>query len=66
MTLLAWGNGAPDIFSSIAAVKAGQYELALGGQFGAESANRCVSVVTGFCTGMAVCTWEPVQGQASK
>jgi len=35
VTLMAWGNGAPDIFSSMAAVKSGEYELALGGQLGA-------------------------------
>ena len=35
VTLMAWGNGAPDIFSSMAAVKSGEYQLALGGQLGA-------------------------------
>lgn len=34
VTLMAWGNGAPDIFSSMAAVKEGEYALALGGQLG--------------------------------
>ena len=34
VTLLALGNGAPDLVSSIAAVKAGKYHLALGGLLG--------------------------------
>lgn len=38
VTLMAWGNGAPDIFSSMAAVKSGEYQLALGGQLGARPA----------------------------
>ena len=34
VTFLALGNGAPDISSSIAAVRAGQYKLALGSLLG--------------------------------
>ncbi|KAL0033740.1 hypothetical protein WJX77_003247 [Trebouxia sp. C0004] len=34
VTFLALGNGAPDISSSIAAVRAGQYKMALGSLLG--------------------------------
>ena len=42
MTLLALGNGAPDLSSSIAAVSAGHYELAINALLGA----RCPSCPT--------------------
>ncbi len=44
VTLMAWGNGAPDIFSSMAAVKSGEYQLALGGQLG-EAAMHGIHVI---------------------
>lgn len=34
MTFLALGNGAPDISSSIAAIRAGNFEMALGALLG--------------------------------
>ena len=37
VTFLALGNGAPDISASIAAVRAGQYKLALGSLLGTPS-----------------------------
>lgn len=46
VTLMAWGNGAPDIFSSMAAVKEGEYALALGGQLGICVLQTCCSPVT--------------------
>ena len=37
VTLLALGNGAPDLSSSIAAVSAGHYELAINALLGAHT-----------------------------
>ncbi len=51
---MAWGNGAPDIFSSMAAVKSGDYQVALGGQLGTtRSLIVCTADPTLACVGPA-------------
>lgn len=49
MTLLAFGNGAPDVFSSIAAAKQDQMALSVGGVIGESLFVTCVVLAACIC-----------------